>query len=454
MTHEKELIELLDKEVPNGDCNIVTASELFCSPEWHDSQARLPIMLGKSVDGDIMLLDLAKAPHLLIAGTVGSGKSVQMDLCLCSLMFRHAPDELKLILADPKVVEFDKYKKLPYLLLPVLNSCEEMLLTLHCLTVEMENRYELLAKADCRSITELNAKKPGSLPYIVMFINELSDFMAEAKKKMEALLFRLCSKARAVGIHLVICTQRPDTRVLTEYIKTNFPTRIAFRTACSIDSQTILDTHGAECLRGYGDMLFRKPGGGELVRIQGGFLTQPEVTRIIERLIAMYGEMKPEPLSHLQDKKPNQAIIHYGQLFEIVRKTLEQELDCIKKDIVDDLAGKIAASIIKYMDGLHEIPSSTSEADEETQESVEGSTECDEELSQERKMLLEALPFVLENRRATVSYLQRRLKVGYNKATMLLETMERYGIVSSPSVNGTRSILVGSFEEAIAKLPL
>lgn len=449
MTHENKLIKLLDKEVPNGHFNIVTANELFHSTEWHETQATLPMMLGKSIGGDIKLLDLAKAPHLLIAGTTGAGKSVQMDLFLCSLMFRYMPNELKLILADPKVVELDKYKKLPYLQLPVINTTEEMLNTLQWLTMEMERRYELLSKAGCRSITELNAQRPGSLPYIVTFINELSDFMAEAKNKMELLLSRLCSKSRAVGIHLVISTQRPDTKVVTECIKTSFPARIAFRTASHIDSKTILDTRGAECLLGWGDMLFRASGGDELVRIQGGLLTKSETARIIECLIMMYGDMKPEPLSHLQGKNPYQATILHDQLANIVHNTLEEELACLKKDVIDDLAVNIADAVIKYLD-----ESRASEADEETQETAEGSTTINEKLSSdERKMLLEAVKIVIESKRPSISYIQRRLRIGYNKATMLMETMEIYGIVSTP-VNDSRRILVNSIEEAKTRLPI
>ena len=227
MTHENGCIELLDKEhlvnndnmlqtiadekenhieVPSENRKVVSAGELFRSQEWINEKGSLPLMLGKSVDGKISILDLASAPNLLIAGCTGTGKSVLMDLCLFSLMFRHTPNDLKLILIDPKYVEYDRYKDLPYLKFPIINNTDDTHKVLLWLNKEIEHRYELLHEADCRDIQEMNRRKTASMPYIVIFINELADSMREARSQMESLLIPLCTRGRAIGIHFVIST--------------------------------------------------------------------------------------------------------------------------------------------------------------------------------------------------------------------------------------------------------
>ena len=242
-------------EIANSHRAAVTAGEMFRSAVWRDSQATLPVMMGKDINGNTVILDLAKAPHLLITGCTGSGKTVFMDSCIHSLMFRYTPCELKLVLVDCKVVEFSKYIDMPYLQFPVINSTNDTLQALQWLNMEMERRYEVIAEAGCRDIRTLNEQRPCSLPYIVTIINEFSDLMAEARKQMEVLLSRLCANSRAVGIHLVISTQRPDPRVLTGGIRANFPTRIAFRMASHLDSRKLLDVDDAAYLLGQGDML-------------------------------------------------------------------------------------------------------------------------------------------------------------------------------------------------------
>ena len=231
-------------EIANSHRAMVTAEEMFHSAAWRDSHAMLPVMMGKGVDGNTVILDLAKAPHLLIAGCTGSGKSVFMDSCIYSLMFRYTPCELKLILVDSKVVEFSQYNDLPYLQFPVINSTNDTLQALQWLNMEMDRRYKMLSEAGCRDIRTLNDQRPCSLQYIVMIINEFSDYMTEARTQMESQLARLCAIGRASGIHLIISTSRPDSRVLSRSIMANFPTRIAFRVAAHTDSKRILDVGG------------------------------------------------------------------------------------------------------------------------------------------------------------------------------------------------------------------
>ena len=255
-------------EIPNGKWADVAAGEVFGSEVWTKSHATLPLMLGKDVEGNTTILDLEKAPHLLIAGCTGTGKSIFMESCLCSLMFKHTPDELKLILVDPKVVEFTRYENIPYLQFPVINSSKDVLMALQWLIVEIRRRFELLSEAGARNIKALNELHPGALPYIVMIIDELADFMLESRSQMESLLSRICAMSRAVGIHIIISTQRPSPNVLTETLKNNFPMRIAFRMASRIDSRLLIDSCDAAFLVGRGDMLFRGPCGEALRRIQ------------------------------------------------------------------------------------------------------------------------------------------------------------------------------------------
>ena len=439
-------------EVPTKCRMTISAGTLFRSKEWSESKAMLPLMLGKGIDGEIEIIDLASVPHLLMAGCTGTGKSVFMDSCIHSLMFRYTPYELKLILADSKIVEFSKYKSLPYLQFPLINSTRDTLRALQWLNMEMERRYKVIGDAWCRDIRTLNEQRPCSLPYIVMIIDEFSDFMAEAKTQMESLLAHLCAKGRTAGIHLIISTQRPDSRVLTQSIRANFPVRIAFRVACRTDSRRILDVDDAADLLRFGDMLFRRPGIEELTRIQGVYVNGKELARIMEHLKSMYDDMKPNALPPLRGTERNQIDVLRGKLVNIARDALEDNLDYLTDHTIDDACEEIADSIIVHWDELKE---TDFDMDEEPKgDDVEADSEPDEKLSKkEKEMLQKAIQIVIETKRPSISYIQRRLKIGYNSACALMEAMERFGIVSPQPDNRPRSILVDTYEEALSRLP-
>ena len=424
-------------EVPKAQRSFVLAGDLFRSQEWHDSQATLPLMLGKAIDGKNIILDLAKAPHLLIGGTTGCGKSVLLDQCLLSLMLRHSPDDLKLVLFDPMVVEFQKYKDLPYLQFPVITAPEDMLRALEWLKEEMDRRYKVLAEFPCKNIRAINEQKPGSLPYIVVIFNELADYCLEAaRSQMETLLSQLCAKSRAVGMHFIISTQRPDSGVLPGILLANCPTRIAFKTAERNASQLILGTDGAQDLLGLGDMLFIGPGGDEK-RIQGGYADVNETARIIERVTSIYGDMKANALPHTHCRERNQINVIHGKLVNIVRDVLEGNLDWLKDNIIDDTCNEIADAIIENWDEL---------------QWHEDSSKTNAESNDDSKLLMKAVQIVIESRRPSTSYIQRMLEIGYNKACHLIEAMEKYGILSQPRRTGERRILVENIEEAIQLL--
>lgn len=364
-------------EVPTKCRMTVSAGTLFRSYEWCESKAMLPLMLGKSIDNEIEILDLASAPHLLMAGCTGSGKSVLMDLCLLSLMLRHTPNEMKLILVDPKVVEFQKYEHSPYLQFPIINSPEDTLSVLNWLCGEMDRRYGMLAEAGCRNIRGFNDKKPGSMPYIVMFINEISDVTLVSKSQVESYLSRLAAMSRAVGIHLVISTQRPDLRVLTGSIGANFPVRIAFRMASQADSRRLLDVGDAADLSGFGDMLFRESSTEELTRIQGVYVNDIESARIIDHLKSMYGDMKPNALPPMRGTERNQVDVLRGKLVDIARDALEDNLDYLTDHAIDDACEEIADSIIEHWDELKGVDSDVNEEPKED-DVEEADSESDE----------------------------------------------------------------------------
>ena len=378
-------------EVPNGNRGHIPVGEMFRSATWRESHAELPIMMGKSVDGKTEILDLKTAPNLLLAGATRTGKSIFMYSCLLSLIFKHNPDELKMILVDPKMVEFVRFENMPYLQFPVISTTEDTLKALQWLNKEMERRFELLAEADCKTIQEFNNKKSVALPFIVMFIDELADSMMESRSLMELLLASLCTKSQIVGIHLIVATQRLDYNVLTERIKASFPVRIGFRINDPLVSFSLLNSSEAEYLLGRGDMLFCSPMREELTRIQGIYCSDEELTRIIKSLKIMYGDMKPDVLPTMRDM----------------------------------------------------------EATEKSNQFKEEDSDSDEALSQDdRKLLLKAIEIVVEGG-CTVSSIQRKLKIGYNKACSLVEMMEKYGIVSPQQDNGMRNVLVDSYDEAV-----
>ncbi len=395
-------------EIPNRVADPVLCGNLLNGVAWNQTKASLPLTMGRSIDGQDVILDLARAPHLLVAGATGSGKSVCLNTFITSLITRFKPSELKLLLVDPKVVEMQTYNKLPHLLVPVINDNERVLIGLRWLVYEMERRYNMLAKVGVRNLGDFNSRKlpdepildddgnpiPAKLPFIVLVIDEMADIMASgAKKEVEQLLSRLAAKSRAIGIHTIVATQRPSVDVITGTIKANFPTRIAFRTASQVDSRTILDSMGAESLLGRGDMLFKPQTADGMQRIQGAMLSDKEINDVVEFCAA-------------QGTPPTS--------FESIRTP--------KTD-----------------------PEGFSAAGEKA---GEGGNDA---LSSDGNVLLQALEVIMENRQATISYVQRRLKIGYNKSASIFEELEAHGIVG-PQQGGKREIFPETFEEAKAML--
>lgn len=387
-------------ELPNPKRQIVRLTEILGSKVYNDSASSLSIALGKDIAGHPIVADLAKMPHLLVAGTTGSGKSVGINATILSLLYKADPHEVRMILIDPKMLEMSVYEGIPHLLAPVVTDMRQAAHALNWAVAEMERRYKLMSKLGVRNLAGYNAKiadaekreelipnpfslTPDSpeplekLPTIVIIIDELADLMMVVGKKVEELIARIAQKARAAGLHLILATQRPSVDVITGLIKANIPTRIAFQVSSKIDSRTILDQMGAEALLGMGDMLYMPPGTGLPVRVHGAFVSDEEVHRVVKHLKAQ-GE-------------PNyiEGILEGGVLEESA-------------------------------DGM---PAS------------EGGGEADALYDQ-------AVAIVLKNRRASISLVQRHLRIGYNRAARLLEQMEQSGVVSTMQSNGNREILV------------
>ncbi|RXZ38314.1 DNA translocase FtsK [Oxalobacteraceae bacterium CAVE-383] len=387
-------------ELPNPKRQIVRLTEILGSKIYNDSSSSLTIALGKDIAGHPVVADLAKMPHLLVAGTTGSGKSVGINATILSLLYKSSPNDVKLILIDPKMLELSIYEGIPHLLAPVVTDMQQAGHALNWAVAEMERRYKKMSKVGVRNLAGYNQKiadadKRGEkipnpfsltpdapeplekLPTIVIIIDELADLMMVVGKKVEELIARIAQKARAAGIHLILATQRPSVDVITGLIKANVPTRISFQVSSKIDSRTILDQMGAEALLGMGDMLYMPPGTGLPIRVHGAFVSDEEVHRVVDHLKAQ-GE-------------PNY--------------------------IEGILEGGVAGEADGAMGG------------------AAGGTEGDELYDQ-------AVAVVLKNRRASISLVQRHLRIGYNRAARLLEQMETSGLVSTMQSNGNREILV------------
>jgi len=385
-------------EVPNPKRQIVRLREVLDSPLYANAKSPLTLCLGKDIGGAPVTADLAKMPHLLVAGTTGSGKSVGINAMILSLLFKAGPEAVRLIMIDPKMLELSVYEGIPHLLAPVVTDMRLAAQALNWCVAEMERRYKLMAALGVRNIAGFNAliaeaeaneryvPNPFSLspehpepleklPYIVVVVDELADLMMVAGKRIEELIARLAQKARAAGIHLILATQRPSVDVITGLIKANIPTRIAFQVSSKVDSRTILDQMGAEALLGMGDMLFLAPGMGTPQRVHGAFVADDEVHRVVEYL------------------KP------FGP-----------------PDYVEAI---------------------TAETDEE--ESGWGDEGGDAESD---PLYDQAVEIVLRTRRPSISLVQRHLRIGYNRAARLIEAMERAGLVSPPEANGNRKVLV------------
>src|SRR5450830_1143504 len=388
-------------ELPNPKRQIVRLTEILGSKVYNDSSSNLTIALGKDIAGNPVVADLAKMPHLLVAGTTGSGKSVGINATILSLLYKSTPKQVRLILIDPKMLELSIYEGIPHLLAPVVTDMRQAGHALNWAVAEMERRYKRMSKLGVRNLAGYNqkiadAEKRGEkipnpfsltpdapepleqLETIVIIIDELADLMMVVGKKVEELIARIAQKARAAGIHLILATQRPSVDVITGLIKANVPTRIAFQVSSKIDSRTILDQMGAEALLGMGDMLYMPPGTGLPIRVHGAFVSDEEVHRVVD---------------HLKEQgEPNyiEGILEGG--------------------VADDAEGAIGGG-------------------------AAGGSEGDELYDQ-------AVAVVLKNRRASISLVQRHLRIGYNRAARLLEQMEQSGLVSTMQSNGNREILV------------
>ena len=371
-------------EVPNVKSATVRLSSIFQSPEWQNLSSQLGFAIGKDISGTAVVADLGKMPHVLVAGQTGSGKSVMINTIISSLLYRNSPSDLKLILVDPKRVELKPYDDIPHLLTPVITEPEKCISALKWAVAEMERRYKALDDAGKRNITEYNAvKQEEGMPYIVIVIDELADLMMMAARDVEALIVRIAQKARAVGIHLVLATQRPSVDVITGLIKANIPARIAFTTASQVDSRTIIDQMGAEKLLGQGDMLLLTAEMPKPKRIQGAFIDEDETTKITDFI-----RMQRPP--QYNDEVTSQPVQLNG-----------------KGGVVADY----------------------------------GANDADDD------MWRDAVHVVLENRKASTSLLQRRLRIGYGRAARLIETMEEQGIVGPADGARPREVLVSSMDD-------
>lgn len=394
-------------ELPNQNRAMVCLSDVLSADAYQQAHSPLSLVLGVDIAGHPMVVDLAKMPHLLVAGTTGSGKSVGINAMILSLLFKATPEQVRLIMVDPKMLELSVYDGIPHLLTPVVTDMKEAASALRWCVEEMERRYRLMAALGVRNVAGYNTKvieaqnsgspltdplwKPAdsmdeqapalkALPYIVVIIDELADMMMVVGKKVEQLIARIAQKARASGIHLILATQRPSVDVLTGLIKSNIPTRISFQVSSKIDSRTILDQQGAEQLLGNGDMLFLAPGTGAPLRVHGAYVDDKEVHRIAD------------------DWRARGA-----------------------PEYIDEITQNVDGSEL----GFGEEGQATEEADPLYDQAVE---------------------FVIQSRKASISAVQRRLKIGYNRSARIVEEMERTGVVG-PMVGGFRDVLVSSVSE-------
>jgi len=390
-------------EIPNEHREIVSLSEILMSKEYDKSASPLTLGLGKDIAGHPVVADLGKMPHLLVAGTTGSGKSVCVNALLISLLYKSKPDEVRLILIDPKMLELNVYEGIAHLLTPVVTDMKEAANALRWCVGEMESRYELMSGLGVRNISGFNRKvkeaidagepiedptfnpdhhPPGTqpqklkpLPYIVVVVDEFADLFMVVGKKIEELIARITQKARAAGIHLILATQRPSVDVVTGLIKSNIPTRIAFQVSSRVDSRTILDQMGAENLLGHGDMLYMEAGSGMPTRIHGAFVDDHEVHRVVAFL-----------------KEQNEP--------DYIEEILQENSTVLPGEKPAGISGE-------DVDALYD----------------------------------EAVAIVTQTRKASISYVQRRLKIGYNRAARMIEEMEAAGVVSMMQSNGSREVL-------------
>lgn len=374
---------LVGIELPNKARVKVGLRSLISSSEFRDDSYRLPVVIGKDVAGFARYIDLARMPHLLVAGATGSGKTVFLNTLILSLLYRHSPKTLRLIMVDPKRVEFTIYKNIPHLLCPVIYNSEKTCNALKWLVGELERRLFVLSEAGSRDITSYNKKAKEPMPYIVLVIDELADLMATRKKEVEAGIVRLAQMARATGIHLVLATQRPSVEVITGLIKANVTARVTFQVASQVDSRTIIDMAGAEKLLGSGDMLYLTSDSSKPRRAQGPYISEKELNKVVEFICSQNKVNEDDELS----------------------ETLEEELE--KKNSSE---GGISGS-------------------------------GDDPLYEEAKQV------VIEARKASASFLQRRLSIGYARAARLLDMLEEKGIIGPGEGAKAREVYVENQED-------
>ena len=393
-------------ELPNAKRQTIQLSEILGSDVYNEGKSLLTLGLGKDIIGNSVVADLAKMPHVLVAGTTGSGKSVGINAMILSLLYKAEARDVRLLMIDPKMLEMSVYEGIPHLLAPVVTDMRQAANGLNWCVFEMERRYKLMSKLGVRNLAGYNQKidqakdrselipNPFSLtpespepldrlPFIVVVIDELADLMMVVGKKIEELIARLAQKARAAGIHLILATQRPSVDVITGLIKANIPTRMAFQVSSKIDSRTILDQMGAESLLGMGDMLYLPSGSGMPIRVHGAFVSDEEVHRVVNYLKSQ------GPANYIE------GVLEGG--------TVDGESD--GPDLFGNSGGE--------KDPLYD----------------------------------QAVEIVLKNRKASISLVQRHLKIGYNRAARLVEDMEHSGLVSSMGTNGQREILVPTRDE-------
>ena len=398
-------------EIPNTKKQIVYLSEILRSDKYDQMKSPLALALGKDIAGKPTVVDLAKMPHLLVAGTTGSGKSVAVNAMVLSLLYKSSPKDVRMIMIDPKMLELSVYDKIPHLLAPVVTDMKEAANALRWCVGEMERRYKLMAAVGVRNLAGFNKKvkdaenagqpmldplfRPNPdmpnlaaeplepLPYIVVIIDEFADMMMIVGKKVEELIARLAQKARAAGVHLILATQRPSVDVITGLIKANIPTRIAFQVSSKIDSRTILDQSGAETLLGHGDMLYLPPGTATPERVHGAFVDDHEVHHVVDWLKSQGSPQYIEGV--LEESQPTGD----GKFISDAGLPLEEEV-----------GGDVEAQLYD-----------------------------------------KAVRIVTESRRASISGVQRHLRIGYNRAARLIEQMEQEGVVSAPQHNGNREVL-------------
>jgi S-DNA-T family DNA segregation ATPase FtsK/SpoIIIE len=389
-------------EIPNSEREIVYLKNIVTSSQYAKSQSKLPLSLGSSTAGHPVVTDLTKMPHLLVAGATGSGKSVAINSFIINILMKSAPEDVRFILVDPKMLELSVYDGIPHLLLPVVTKAKPAVTAMKWAIREMEKRYRLMAHSGTRNILSYNQKlksgqielvseerakemleenreaapHTGKLPYIVIIIDELADLMMTASQEMEESITRLAQMARAAGIHLVLATQRPSVDVITGLIKANFPARIAFKVTAKHDSRTILDAIGAETLLGNGDMLFMTPQGGNLIRIHGCYVSDSDIARVV---------------SHLK-----------GQGEPVYDESILAE--------------------------------------------PEGATAGGEFEEGDDELYDQAVRLVAETKQASISMVQRRLRIGYNRAARMIERMEAEGVVGPAEGSRPRQVLVGNME--------